>query len=262
MDANAQRLLEHYERLVGHDEGSPRRVGLGVTGKPEDAALSTVLSPQFPDDYYRQQCSLYFDTLASNRSDFLIPEYSEGVVRWEWPPWLLLTGKGKANMIALDILLKAYPTKVPIAEREFKVFNKQPFGRSRVTFYFGADGKDVVKIYEEFTFNDRGQMTFIEAWSDEDGLLPMPSKERDPWGEGDGVNRLSTAIPGLGSASSAIDRPALELAAKSDHRLAVFLKCDEHPLFEWTEHLADWLLGKQATQPTLVERMLRARGKR
>ena len=260
MDADAQGLFEHFQNVVGHEQIEPPRLQLGEPTEG-DATLSTALSPKFPADYYRQQCSLYFDTLASNRSDFLIPSYSKDVVRWEWPPWLLLTGKGKANMIALDILLKGYPSKVPAAEREFKIVDTQPFGRSRVTFYFGPEGKDIVKIYEEFTFNDRGQITFIEAWSDEDGLLPMPSKERDPWGEGDDVNRLSTIMPGLGSPDSRIDLSAVEAAAKTDHRLAVFLKCYEHPVFEWTEHLTDWLLGKKTDQPTLVERMLRARGK-
>lgn len=80
--------------------------------------------------------------------------------------------------------------------------------------YEGA--AEPVRIYEEFTFNNQGEMTFIEAWSypvSDDKfpfkLLPRtktldkveaaPDSEGNIWPDQLKVYRLSTLIPGLGT---------------------------------------------------------------
>lgn len=40
-------------------------------------------------------------------------------------------------------------------------------------------------------------MSFIETWTDAPGY--SPATPDDPWAEGEGVERLSTVLPGLGS---------------------------------------------------------------
>jgi hypothetical protein len=79
-------------------------------------------------------------------------------------------------------------------------------------------------IYEEFTFNNQGEMTFIEAWSDLPGLLPTADLT-DRWAEGADVHRLSTRIPGLGNATGSIDlnSDAMTLAAGQDAEVADFV---------------------------------------
>ena len=66
-------------------------------------------------------------------------------------------------------------------------------------------------IYEELTFNDQGEITFIEAWSDLDGLRPQETSDR--WAEDTGVERLATRIPGLGNATGRIDLDSEAMAA-------------------------------------------------
>ena len=80
-------------------------------------------------------------------------------------------------------------------------------------------------IYEEFVFNDQGEMTFIEAWSDQPGLLPMPDPD-DRWAEAPNVPRLSTKVPGLGSATGLIDldSDAMQEAAAEDAEVADFVR--------------------------------------
>jgi hypothetical protein len=129
------------------------------------------------------------------------PEYAELVARWEWPPWLKLTGWTEEGIHATDTLLKLYPSTVPI--RDCQAFDVQPFGRCFITFAYEAHENRPCPIYEEFTFNDAGEVTFIEAWSDVDGLRPMA--EGDRWAEGEGVARLSARVPGLGRSDGAID---------------------------------------------------------
>ena len=70
----------------------------------------------------------------------------------------------------LDVLLKLYPTEV--IDRDCRFFEVQPFTRCRVVFNYKRKNT-FVPIYEEFTFNDRGEISFIEAWTDQDKLLPM-----------------------------------------------------------------------------------------
>jgi hypothetical protein len=142
------------------------------------------------------------------RSTTLHPQYSPLVVRFEWPPWLLTTGYGDATMRDVDEALRAYQTDYRSIDCRF--FPEQPFGRCHVVFLYGRDdpstGRDErtdCPIYEEFTFNDAGQITFIEAWSDDPGYLPMT--DDDLWAEDDDVTRLSTRVPGLGNAGGRIE---------------------------------------------------------
>ena len=197
-------------------------------------AFSTELKPKFEASFYTTQGLNYFDTLDSYVKNVSAPQYSENVIRWEWYPWLKLTGY-KRWMMKFDVLLTLYPTRV--THRECRFFKVQPFCRCRVWFeYLGI--KKPVKIYEEFTFNDSGEMTFIEAWTDEVGLLPMDAA-LDPWGESEGVDRLSTRIPGLGTPHGFIDvadRNFKYLVAKDATLQDLSLRL-ESPIYYWFKEL-------------------------
>lgn len=198
----------------------------GADGRAADAGeactLSTALTPQKPPSYYVDQGNKYFDAIDTTVSAESVPLYSPLVARWEWPPWLKLTGYTQPMMAESDQLLKTLaPAKV--APRDCRFFSVQPFARCRVAFTYTnqGDGKPCA-IYEEFTFNDKGEMTFVEAWSDLPGFLP--SGPSDPWAEGAGVHRLSTRVPGLGTPTGRIN-PAgacMKRAAEADAEIADF----------------------------------------
>ena len=146
------------------------------------------------------------------------PHYSPQVVRFEFPPWLLTTGYGAVTMRQTDEFLRLYATDYKAIDCRF--FPQQPFGRCRVVFLYGQDDRATPEdertecpIYEEFTFNDEGEVTFIEAWTDHQGYLPMGPD--DPWAEGSNVKRLSTYVPGLGRPDGHIepDSAAMRKAA-------------------------------------------------
>jgi hypothetical protein len=103
--------------------------------------------------------------------------------------------------------------------RDCRAFSQQPFARCRVSFEYSGG---LCPIYEEFTFNDAGEITFIEAWSTQPGYLPMDDPESDPWGEGPDVRRLSTRVPGLGTATGFVDAtsPAMQEVAANDEDVA------------------------------------------
>ena len=171
----------------------------GCTNGGTPGATSRCLVPVQSPEYYVEQAEKYFDTLDVDADPDSVPNYSALVARWEWPPWLLLTGYTSKDMIATGKSLKALdPSTVP--ERDCRFFPVQPFARCRVNFVY-EEGP--CSIYEEFTFNDQGDMTFIEAWSDLPGLLPQQTG--DPWGEEPDFSRLSTRIPGLGNETGLID---------------------------------------------------------
>jgi hypothetical protein len=188
--------------------------------RSEDA-LATALTPQFPPEYYVDQAESYFDTLDTSADPGSAPSYSELVARWELPPWLWLTGYGRENMVVTtDLAVSFEPSTVPT--RDCRAFDVQPFARCYVTFEY-ADGP--CPIYEEFVFNDQGEMTFIEAWSDQPGLLPMPDPD-DRWAEAPNVPRLSTKVPGLGNETGLIDldSDAMHKAAAEDPEVADFVR--------------------------------------
>ncbi len=201
-----------------------------------DAALSTCLQPTQSEDYYVAQSMLYFDSMDSRVEPVVWPEYGELVARWEWPPWLKLTAFGLENIEATDTLLRLYPSIVE--DRDCRFFDTQPFGRCRVVFAYEAHDDRPCPIYEEFTFDDAGDITFIEAWSD----LPeyLPTGPDDPWAEGDAPGRLSTRVPGLGSPSGMIDLdgPAMTAAAAEDPDVADFVTRAEDWYDTWTAEVA------------------------
>ena len=154
-------------------------------------ATASCLAPTQTPEYYVAQAHKYFDTLDQTADPQSIPSYSVWVVRWEWPPWLMLTGYGRDEMIEVGEALKVVdPSTVPI--RDCRAFDTQPFARCVVTFEY-EDGP--CPIYEEFVFNDAGEMTFIEAWSDLPGLRPQRGS----------IERLSTRVPGLGKPDGLVD---------------------------------------------------------
>lgn len=201
-----------------------------------DGALSTCLTPTMSETYYAEQSSMYFDTMDYTVELETPPAYAELVARWEWPPWLKLTAFGLENITATDTLLLLYPSVVP--ERECLAFDTQPFGRCRVVFYYDDHNGKSCPIYEEFTFNDDGEITFIEAWSDLPGLLPM-ADEADTWGEGQ-TDRLSARVPGLGRADGLIDLDGDDMlaAAAEDEVLADFLYRANNWQETWLEEYA------------------------
>lgn len=187
-----------------------------------DDALATCLEPTQTDEYYISQSSAYFDTMDYRVDLEDWPPYSEMVARWEWPPWLKLTAFTRENIETTDTLLVLYPSIVE--DRICEAFDTQPFGRCYVVFYYDDHDGKPCPIYEEFTFNDQGEITFIEAWSDLDGFRPQ-DKEADFWAEAPDVQRLSTRIPGLGNATGLIDinGEAMIQAAENDEDVADFV---------------------------------------
>ena len=165
-----------------------------------EGATATCLSPTQTADYYAAEANRYFDTLDIAADPDSAPNYAPLVARWEWPPWLLLTGYGRQNMVETGKALKELdPSTVP--ERDCRFFPSQPFARCFVEFRYEGGP---CPIYEEFTFNDAGEMTFIEAWSNVPGLLPA-AMSTDRWAETADIGRLSTRIPGLGNPQGALD---------------------------------------------------------
>ena len=114
--------------------------------------------------------------------------------------------------------------------RECRGFDVQPFGRCHVTFHY-LKGDHFVDIYEEFTFNDAGEITFIEAWTDEPGF--GPTSPTDYWAEGSSVRRLSTKVPGLGSPEGRYDRKKIRELSKTDPDLKNLLKRLRFPVSFW-----------------------------
>ena len=201
-----------------------------------EEVLSTCLSPTMEEAYYVEQAEKYFNTMDYNEDMEDGPNYSELVARWEWPPWLKLTAYTRDNILATDAMLRLYPSVVP--ERDCRFFEQQPFARCKVVFYYDDESHEGrgCPIYEEFVFNDAGEMTWIEAWSDLDGMRPMDA-DADPWAEAEDVPRLSSRIPGLGNPDGRIDLngPAMNEAASADADVADFQVRANDWLETWLE---------------------------
>ncbi len=200
--------------------------------EPSPDALATALTPQQPPEYYVDQANKYFDTLDISADPDSVPSYSILVARWELPPWLWLTGYGRENMaLTTDLAVSFEPSTVPT--RDCRAFSVQPFARCYVSFDYEQGD---CPIYEEFVFNDQGEITFIEAWSDQPGLLPM-SDPNDRWAEGPDVQRLSTRVPGLGNELGLIDldSDAMLQAASEDPELAGFVRRAQNFWGSWLE---------------------------
>lgn len=189
--------------------------GAGTAG-----ATAACLTPTQPPEYYVEQALAYFDTLDIDADRASIPNYSELVARWEWPPWLLLTGYEAEVLIETGNSLRDLdPSTVPV--RDCRFFDVQPFARCYVEFEYEGGP---CPIYEEFVFNDAGEMTFIEAWSDLPGL--RPTSDADRWAEAAEFPRLSTQVPGLGTPDGRIDLAGAEMlaAAAADETIADFVR--------------------------------------
>ena len=72
--------------------------------------LARSLSPKFSLTYYADQSNKYFDTLDTYADRSSKPKYSSHVIRWEWYPWLYLTGFRRFSM-KLDRLFNFVPYK-------------------------------------------------------------------------------------------------------------------------------------------------------
>ena len=183
-----------------------------------EGASAGCLRPSMAPEYYVAEAEAYFDTLDVDAPRDSVPRYHPLVARWEWPPWLLLTGYTAADMTATADALRAFdPSTVPT--RDCRFFERQPFARCYIEFEYEGG---LCPIYEEFTFNDAGETTFIEAWSDLPGLSPNTAD--DPWAERADFPRLSTRIPGLGNATGTIDlaSAAMGEAGMADAEVADF----------------------------------------
>lgn len=187
-------------------------------------SLMSCATPRHPPSYYVDQAQRYFDALDRSAPPDRVPLYSERVARWEWPPWLKLTGYTKEQMDQTDKLVKQFAPAV-VSQRDCRFFARQPFARCRVSFDYDsqADGKGC-PIYEEFVFNDSGEITFVEAWSDLPGMTPI-TDPTDPWGERTAIHRMSAKLPGLGSANGRIEPegPAMQKVAAKDAEVADFV---------------------------------------
>ena len=219
-----------------------------------EAAKAACVKPTKPPKYYVEQSIKYFRTMETSVSVMVQPNYSKKVVRWEWEPWLLLTGYGKANLIWTDTLLKLFKTAYDKLDCRF--FKKNPMGRCHVIFDY--DGLKC-PIYEEFTFNEKGEMTFIEAWTDAPGYLPYKDP-KDHWAEGKDVYRLSTKVPGLGNKKGKIklDSRAMKQMARYDKDVAEFVRRAKSPYKEYfrelKHHASDVLAG--CDPPKLLKHQL------
>lgn len=201
------------------------------------AAKAGCQRPTQSDAYYIEQSIQYFRTMESSVDIRVQPNYSLMVARWEWQPWLMLTGLGNANLILTDLLLKLHPTRY--SSMDCRAFPTQPFGRCHVVFDYSGQP---CPIYEEFSFNEAGEMTFIEAWSDYPTLVPMRNPD-DYWGEGEDVTRLGTRIPGLGTPTGLIAPFGADMrqAASTDADVADFMRRAQKPYSAYFKELAGHL---------------------
>ncbi len=203
---------------------------------PNPAALATALRPHQDAAYYVAQANLYFDTLDTRADPARVPTYSERVARWEWAPWYLLTGYLRTGIVPQTRLaLQQEPSTVPI--RDCRAFAVQPFARCHISFQYRGG---MCPIYEEFTFNDQGETTFVEAWSDQPGMRPM-ADPADRWAEAPGIHRMATKVPGLGNATGLIDPNAawMTAAAAADPEIADFVHRTLHFYTDWAQAYHD-----------------------
>jgi len=228
-------LLSFVSGCTSGSDAPPPLVPFDCAFGDGEGAPSTCLTPKHDDAHYEAEAHAYFDTLDVSADPTNIPAYSERSARWEWPPWLKLTGYGRNMLVeTAAVVTKQDPSTIPT--RDCRAFEVQPFARCRVVFEYEGGP---CPIYEEFTFNDQGEMTFIEAWTDAPGLGPT-DLVADPWAEGPNVHRLSTRVPGLGNATGLID-PAgpwmAEIGAR-DAEVADFAARAQNFWGTWFQELA------------------------
>jgi hypothetical protein len=222
-----------WSLLVGCRATEPAaEVPEGCVDPGTEGATASCLQPTRDPEHYIAEALAYFDTLDVDADRDSTPDYHPQVARWEWPPWLLLTGFTAETMVATsDLLRQLDPSTVP--ERDCRAFDVQPFARCYVVFEY-EDGP--CPIYEEFTFDGDGRTTFIEAWSDVPGLLPHTDPD-DPWAERHDIGRLATRVPGLGNTTGSIDLDSswMREASERDGDVAELAKRAEDQWTFWLE---------------------------
>ena len=215
----------------------PKAASTAPSCPPEDAdALLRCSAPVLEPEHYVGAALAYFDTM-DKRVPLAFPAYAPHVARWEWPPWLKLTAWTREVIEASDRLLRAYPSVVD--DRDCRFFPEAPFARCRVVFRYDAHDGRACPIYEEFAFNEAGEITWIEAWSDQPGLLPVEATT-DPWGQAADFPRLAARVPGLGSASGFVDPEgaAVQAAAEADADVADFVGRTRDFAGTWSDEAA------------------------
>jgi len=211
-------------------------------GKDGKDALAFTLKPKYSPEYYKLQCDLYFTHLESRIADRVEFYCSLTCVRWEWPPWDLLTGQGMINIMYADMVDRDQNECI-VAERNIRFYDVQPFGRAIITIYYGDNIKTrqhPIKIYEEFTFNDFGQVTFIEAWSCQQSEY-LPGFDAEGWPI-EIPTRLSYLIPGLGHITGEINvnTEAVQHAALQNKYVADYVERSKHFMLAVSEaHLVN-----------------------
>ena len=88
---------------VDADSTLPEVLPVDCMNPGTEAATAACLTPTQSPEYYVAEALAYFDTLDVDADRGSGPNYHEQVARWEWPPWLLLTGYGAADMVVLAL---------------------------------------------------------------------------------------------------------------------------------------------------------------
>jgi hypothetical protein len=88
------------------------------------------VKPNRSEAYYEEQGQAYFDLLSGydqkGNPSSKTPTYSDFCVRWEWEPWLLLTGKNHGSRTEWSVIdaLQKITIPVRISERRVQIFKQ------------------------------------------------------------------------------------------------------------------------------------------
>ncbi len=199
-------------------DGSALPAQLTCTERFGEGARSTCLKPTHSPEYYVTLSKQYYDTLDRTRVMPRPPQYASQVIRWEWSPWFKLTALGRDQLVAFNEFLADAVDVTMQHPIECKAFAVQPFSRCHMLF---EHQQLLCPTYAEFTFNDDGEITFVEGWSDLPGLRPSTNAS-DRWAESPEAHRLSTKVAGLGNAKGNVDFTAewMLAAAENDAEVA------------------------------------------
>ncbi|KAL7556649.1 hypothetical protein ACA910_017588 [Epithemia clementina (nom. ined.)] len=130
------------------------------TSSDNDSDGPSLMAPE-QAEYYIKQCDIFLNTLTTTLRPAKIPNLSKTVMRWDWSHDRL-TGRNRDTLIAMDIFATAVAPEQSV-ESEHKIYQQQPLGRSMVQFQSVKSG-DLRTLYIEFTFNDEGEISFVEVW--------------------------------------------------------------------------------------------------
>ena len=93
--------------IGGCSKTEPAGSEIDLSGCAGEDALADCLEPTFEADFYVEEAHRYFNTMDTAEDMDSGPNYSELIVRWEWPPWLLLTAFGLENIESATPLVRA-----------------------------------------------------------------------------------------------------------------------------------------------------------